>query len=275
MSEQIPTPDDQSLEAQIRQLSRHLAAGTGRLLHLLAEFSLSRRWEAYGATSCAAWLSDECGFAPSTARERVRVANALLHLPQLREALRHGEISYSKCRIVTRHATPETEADYLAQALSMTVAQLERKLSKPREPREGGPEQGQEGAVSWRILRNGNVKVEAILTPDQFETFAAGLASAHDDVLAADQDVAAAGDLPEETPASEDVAPDATPTVETKAAPVFWFAGERSGRAGIEVLVAMARSQLRTAPARARDGRPEDDGSATAAGPGDPADVAA
>lgn len=274
MSEPIPAPVDQSLEGQILQLCRHLTAGTARLLDLLAEFSLSRRWEAYGAKSCAAWLSDRCGFSPAAARERVRVANALLYLPQLRGAFQRGEISYSKCRVVTRHATPESEEEYLTLALSLTAAQLERKLAKPREPRDGQRDEAADGVVSWRVLRNGKIKVEAVLTQDQFDTFAAGLVSAHEGMATpVDQD---------EPPTDEEVQPapradeagTCIPAAAAEVVPVLWFAGERAGRAGTELLVAMARSQLRAAAGQPGDGR-DPGGSATAAGAGGSADVAA
>jgi len=47
---------------------------------------------------------------PAAARERVRVANKLGEFPVTDDALRRGEISYSKVRAVLRVATPANEA---------------------------------------------------------------------------------------------------------------------------------------------------------------------
>jgi hypothetical protein len=44
------------------------------------------------------------------AREHVRVARAIADLPLVDDALRRGQVSYSKVRALTRVATPATEA---------------------------------------------------------------------------------------------------------------------------------------------------------------------
>ena len=58
----------------------------------------------------------------ATAREHVRVAQALAALPKLSDAMRRGRVSYSKVRAVTRVATPETEQALLDVALAGTAA---------------------------------------------------------------------------------------------------------------------------------------------------------
>ena len=52
----------------------------------------------WGSASCADWLSWKCDMARSTALERVRVAHKLKELPQIEEAFRRHDISYSKVR---------------------------------------------------------------------------------------------------------------------------------------------------------------------------------
>jgi hypothetical protein len=81
---------------------------------------------AWGAKSCAAWLSWRCGLTPVAAREQVRVARRVAELPLVREAFGSGELSYSKVRAITRVATAETEADLAELARHATGAQLER-----------------------------------------------------------------------------------------------------------------------------------------------------
>src|ERR671937_800256 len=86
---------------EIAELSAHLDAATARLLHLIREFDARGGWN-NGFSSCAAWLSWRVGLDPGAARERVRVARALEHLPRLARALANGELSYAKVRTVTR-----------------------------------------------------------------------------------------------------------------------------------------------------------------------------
>jgi Domain of unknown function (DUF222)/HNH endonuclease len=59
------------------------------------------------------------------AREHVRVARALGSLPRLKQALAHGELSYSRVRALTRVATPETEARLLAVGRAGTAEHVE------------------------------------------------------------------------------------------------------------------------------------------------------
>ena len=80
---------------RIAELAANIAAATGELLGLLREFDARNGWT--GFASCAEWLSWRTGLAPGAAREHVRVARALGELPRLRDALRRGAVSYSRC----------------------------------------------------------------------------------------------------------------------------------------------------------------------------------
>jgi hypothetical protein len=82
---------------EIAELAAHLDAATARLLDLIREFDAREGWNT-GFRSCAAWLTWRIGLSPGAAREHVRVARALGTLPQLRQALARGEVSYSKVR---------------------------------------------------------------------------------------------------------------------------------------------------------------------------------
>ena len=74
------------------------------------------------------------------ASERLRVAEVLVGLPDLREALLRGERSWSVVRELTRVATPETEAEWLAATDGKRVREVERMVSgrrpgqTPRDP---------------------------------------------------------------------------------------------------------------------------------------------
>ena len=109
---------------EIAELAAHLDAATARLLDLIRGFDARGGW-GHGFRSCAHWLSWRVGLEPGAAREHVRVARALGSLPQLREALARGDLSYSKVRALTRVATPETEERLVAVGRAGTAEHVE------------------------------------------------------------------------------------------------------------------------------------------------------
>src|SRR5689334_1386256 len=90
-----------------------LAAATAARLRLVAEFDERDGWFGGGLRSCAEWLAWQCGLAPGTAREHVRVARALRGLPRIEAAFGAGRLSYAKVRALTRIAAADCEAALL------------------------------------------------------------------------------------------------------------------------------------------------------------------
>jgi len=124
-------PDDDALplpELAVRLCAGAVAisAATGAWLLLVAEFDRREGWAVPGVTSCAQWLSWQCGMAPGTARDHVRTARALPGLPGTTRELSAGRISYAKARAIARVADTDTEAGLLEVAATCTAAQLER-----------------------------------------------------------------------------------------------------------------------------------------------------
>src|SRR5689334_298187 len=118
----LPTP---VLEAQITELAGHLNAGNHRFLVMVAEFDRRGGWAAWMMKSCAHWLNWKCGISLNAARERVRVARALVGLPQISAAMARGALSYSKVRALTRVASAATEELLLTIALHGTAEHIE------------------------------------------------------------------------------------------------------------------------------------------------------
>ena len=106
----------EDLGERIAEHSAHLDAAMHRLLTDIRLFDQSGGWGHLHARSCAQWLTYRVGWDPGTAREHVRVANRLGELPLIDDALRRGEISYSKIRAMTRVATSADEAMLLDEA---------------------------------------------------------------------------------------------------------------------------------------------------------------
>jgi hypothetical protein len=115
----------ESLGDEIALMAAHATAFEHQILRRIARFDRDGGWEAGGHRSCAHWLSFRIGMCLPAARERCRVAAALLDLPLTSAAMARGALSFSKARALTRIAKPETEADLLELAENVPAAQLE------------------------------------------------------------------------------------------------------------------------------------------------------
>jgi hypothetical protein len=117
-------------------------------------FDLGKGWERQGLQSCAHWLSWRCGVALGAAREKVRVAHALAELPEIDEALRLGQISYSKVRAMTRVAVKRNE-----HQICRLAGQLEP-----------GPDGAPKGPDRWVHVRDTDdaiARIEMQLRPEE------------------------------------------------------------------------------------------------------------
>jgi hypothetical protein len=81
---------------------------------------------AYGFGSFVEYCERVLGYRPHTTRERLRVAEALIALPETSAALAEGALSYSAVRELTRVVTPETETAWLDAARDRTIGEIER-----------------------------------------------------------------------------------------------------------------------------------------------------
>ena len=113
------------LEEAIISLSSRINSSEYEFLVLVREFDLRQGWKAYHFNNCSEWLNMKCGIVPGTAREKIRVANALFDLPAISKAFQKGDLSYSKARSLTRVATPRNEERLLKYAIPATALQVE------------------------------------------------------------------------------------------------------------------------------------------------------
>ena len=114
----------EGLGNDIAELSARIQAATYELLVMIRAFDEREGWS--GFKSCAHWLNWRTGLALGAAREKVRVARALGDLPRLSDAMRHGRISYSKVRALTRVATLANERRLLHFAECAPASYVER-----------------------------------------------------------------------------------------------------------------------------------------------------
>ncbi|MFK8029407.1 MAG: DUF222 domain-containing protein, partial [Gammaproteobacteria bacterium] len=114
--------------------------------------------------TCAQWLNWRCGISTHTAREKIRVAHALVGLEKISASFERGELSYSKVRAVTRVADKHNEEFLLNIAVSGTAAQLERVVRcEIRTERDEDISARTEAAFdnrefSWRETEDGSVE---------------------------------------------------------------------------------------------------------------------
>jgi len=139
----------------------------------------------------------------------------LAEFPAIDDALRRGEVSYSKVRALVRVATPANEALLLDYARLMTASQLE-KLSRKyalvqRHCREPHPlDDEQRRYVRRRDTEDGMVKIEAVLHPEEAELIWAMLDHAATQ-LARQPDQFASEDSAESPAAVQPIGPAACP----------------------------------------------------------------
>jgi hypothetical protein len=114
------------VDRRLREYARHRAS-----LDAAEAFDLLRAEQLKlhclcGFATMYEYLERKLGYGPHAARERMRVARTLARLPEITAALARGELSYSAVRELTRVATAETEASWLAAAEGKAVNQIER-----------------------------------------------------------------------------------------------------------------------------------------------------
>jgi hypothetical protein len=171
------------LEAEICESAAHLAAAECRWLLMVGEFDRRDGAGSWGCVSTAHWLNWRCGLALGAARERVRVARRLAELPLTTAAFSVGVLSYSKVRAITRVATAETEAEFVAVAVAMTAEHVERLVRGYRRATgDGDGEVADAEVVDRRVglachwADDGSLVVNARLGPDDGALFLAGVA---------------------------------------------------------------------------------------------------
>ncbi|HVM55418.1 MAG TPA: DUF222 domain-containing protein, partial [Acidimicrobiales bacterium] len=123
---ELSSTSTELLEHEATTLAGQIAAATCRFLLVVAELDGREAWAQWGCRSMAHWLSWRCSLSMITAREHVRVAQALPMLPAITAAFERGELSYSKVRALVRVATAESDAELAELAATATAAQLER-----------------------------------------------------------------------------------------------------------------------------------------------------
>jgi hypothetical protein len=122
---------DQLEDSIIRHCHR-INAATYDLLVDLREFDQRAGFLRCGFDNCADWLHWRCDISLSAAREKLRVAHALLSLPLISTSFGEGLLAYSKVRALTRVVHRDNDLELLAFALEHTATQVEQRCQELR-----------------------------------------------------------------------------------------------------------------------------------------------
>ena len=178
---------EQALVAELATMNARLAAGEYQFLKLIRELE---DVIVLAVDTYPRYLAWRCGMSLKTAYERVRVARALETLPAISKEFEQGRISYSKVRIVTRVATPESDAKYASLCLNGPVHFLEEVVRiHGKILHDETPHLERRRYLSMHTEDDGMVTVRARLAPDEAAIVkkalsAARTAGADDDCLA-------------------------------------------------------------------------------------------
>jgi hypothetical protein len=146
MAEQHPysaIPDLDLVDA-MAQLAGGISAMQCELLAIAAEFDRRQAWRDDGACDLASWLRMRLGLSHRTAKDWVRVTDALGELPACRQAFAEGRLSWDQVRPLTQFATPLTDTRHAADAPGASAAALEMEARRARQVERPEAEQQQE-----------------------------------------------------------------------------------------------------------------------------------
>jgi len=122
----------QQVDRRLREYARHRSALDAAEAFDLVRAEQLKIYVGFGCVSLYEYIERVLGYGPHAARERMRVARSLATLPETAAALARGALTYSGVRELTRVATPETEADWLAQAEGLVTNQIESLVANHR-----------------------------------------------------------------------------------------------------------------------------------------------
>jgi hypothetical protein len=117
---------------QLCRLAKTKAAYDADEAHWLVEGRRARVHEPLGYGSYFEYLERLFGYTPRLAVEKLRVAEALVELPDLRAALATGALTWSAVRELSRVAVPSTERQWIDAVRGHTVRDVERMVSGRR-----------------------------------------------------------------------------------------------------------------------------------------------
>src|SRR5215471_3291017 len=128
----VPTaggPDWRHAHEELSRIAQAHARLDGEEAHWLVVALRSEAHLALGFATFAEYIERLLGYKPRWTSERLRVAEALEALPQMRRALEGGALSWSAVRELTRVVVPDTEHRWLDLTQGRSLRQIEELVS--------------------------------------------------------------------------------------------------------------------------------------------------
>ena len=122
--DQVAEMATERLEAELTSTAATLAGRTFDLLVLIGEYDHRDAHLTWGHLSCTAWLADLCDIERCTAASYVRVARVMRRHPVLDHAMRTGDVSYAKARVLAGHLSTANCVELVAIAAVTPAGRL-------------------------------------------------------------------------------------------------------------------------------------------------------
>ena len=130
MAALIPFSEALRLDAELVRLARGASALRLAVGDALDALSSSGGHHELGFSSLEAYARERCQRTVRWAADSRALACGLRSLPRIRRALRAGVIGWSTAELLARHATADSEADWLEKARGATVRELRAELAR-------------------------------------------------------------------------------------------------------------------------------------------------
>ncbi|MFT3913670.1 MAG: HNH endonuclease [Anaeromyxobacteraceae bacterium] len=119
-------PDSYALKDELIELVRQRNDRDEKLGKVCLEVKTTRAWRALGFATFQHYCDERLGLAVSTVKNRIALEQKCQELPELREAMRSGKLSYEQARLVSKLATAEDVAAKIEEAAGKTCITLQR-----------------------------------------------------------------------------------------------------------------------------------------------------
>lgn len=136
---QAATPAEQSLHNNFMDSVRAAKKSLVRCAFFLAEIADKRIHRVLGFADAASYAAQVAGFTPRQASELIRMGRALRSLPELKDAVDRGSLSWNKARLIVATATPETEREVLEFASRASVNAIRERVRSLHKPPSRAP----------------------------------------------------------------------------------------------------------------------------------------
>ena len=136
----VPGLGAQEIDRELRLADRETDVGNRRLAFYLADMDSRGISQLLGFPTATAYAVKRLEMGRRHAQELIAAGRELEELPKTDEAFCDGRLNWSRVRLLTKIAVPETEAAWVERAVALSWAQFKREVltsEKGRPPRKG------------------------------------------------------------------------------------------------------------------------------------------